>query len=196
MRALAGVDRYMADTVTYKGIPVYKKRAVRSISYLPQKFCGFPDMSVHEMLMYFAVLKDIPREKRESAACAAENALGIDQFRNKKVKKLSGGMLQRLGIAQCIMGHNEVLLLDEPTAGLDIEEKARFDEIIRSVSDSIVLISSHDASDLEKLCGRIIIINDGDIRFDGSIDHIRQIGKEHFGKETLEAGYLWIVREL
>ncbi len=134
------------------------------IGYLPQSFGYYPHFTGYDFLMYLASLKGIPKMIAEEKTDSLLKLVGLYEVKNTKIKTYSGGMKQRLGIAQSLLGNPKILLLDEPTAGLDPAERIRFRNIIANqAKDKIVLISTHIVSDIEKLADKIMIMKDGKI---------------------------------
>lgn len=132
------------------------------IGYLPQNFDLFRELKVYEMMEFFCILKKIPKNE---ITASIDNVLSLVNLSDKKymfVKSLSGGMIRRLGIAQAILGNPKIIILDEPTAGLDPEERSRFINIIKKISvDKTILISTHVVSDVWQICNSILIMNHG-----------------------------------
>lgn len=151
-----------------------KKLSLAEIGYLPQKFEGFPELTVRQMLGYFCNLKKIPPGDREIQIQKCLENTNLLEQEYTKVSQLSGGMIRRLGIAQAILGNVSVVLLDEPTAGLDPEERMRFKNVIQNIAeDRIVIISTHIVEDVEACCDHIIVMNEGRIIFADSIHKLR-----------------------
>ena len=139
------------------------------IGYLPQKFGVFKNMKVKDFMEYFAVLKNVAKDERKEQVEECLKAVNLEERINDKVKTLSGGMIRRLGIAQTLLGNPKLILLDEPTTGLDPEERIRFKKIISQISkDKIVIISTHIVEDIDAVCSKVIIMNRGKILACGS----------------------------
>lgn len=151
-----------------------RKLSPAEIGYLPQKFEGYPELTVKQMLEYLCNLKKIPKKDRDARIQKSlENTNLLEQER-KKIKTLSGGMIRRLGIAQAILGDVAVVLLDEPTAGLDPEERMRFKNVIQNITeDRIVIISTHIVEDVEACCDNIMVMKEGQVVFADSIQKLR-----------------------
>lgn len=133
--------------------------------YLPQKFGCFPELTVYEQLEYFACLKGIGGNGMESEIFRVLESVNMGGKEKVKCRKLSGGMVRRVGIAQALLGNPALLLLDEPTVGLDPEERKNFNQIIRKLEgESTVLLSSHLMEDIRSLCQRVIILESGEVR--------------------------------
>ena len=139
------------------------------IGYLPQDFSFFKGLTVRESLEYLSRLKNIRLQDNEQLI----EETGLKDFQKKKVGKLSGGMLRRLGICQALLGDPKVLILDEPTVGLDPESRMYIRNLLARIStDKIVLISSHIASDLDYLCDQVLILNKGHVSVFDTKDHL------------------------
>lgn len=145
------------------------------IGYLPQKFGMYKELSVNEAMSYFATLKKIPaKDQHEKIVHALECVRLIDRLHDR-IKTLSGGMVRRLGIAQTLLGNPSLILLDEPTAGLDPEERLAFKSMVKDIGqDRTLLISTHIVEDVEMSCDRIIIIKKGVILTNAPADDLRE----------------------
>lgn len=160
-------------SVEIDGKPAQKMSSAE-IGYLPQKFEGYPELTVRQMLEYFCNLKKIPKRDRDARIQRCLEHTNLLEQENKKIRQLSGGMIRRLGISQAILGDASVVLLDEPTAGLDPEERMRFKNVIQNITeDRIVIISTHIVEDVEACCDNIIVMNEGQIIFADSIQELR-----------------------
>ena len=132
--------------------------------YLPQKFGCMPLLTVKEQLQYFCYLKKIPVAEENEEICRVLRAVHMSELADVKCKKLSGGMVRRVGIAQAILGHPKLILFDEPTTGLDIEERCRFYEIFQQLNGICpVLIASHITEDIVEGCTNTIILKNGTV---------------------------------
>ena len=165
-----------------------KGRRRPDIGYLPQRFGPFPHLTVEEQLQYFARLKG---EKGDGLDWEeeVERALGLahlEKERKKKCRALSGGMVRRLGIAQAIMGRPDLILLDEPTVGLDIEERLRLQEILDEIRGrQPLLVATHILEDIQNPKDEIVIFCSGKVAFQGSPEELRQRAE----------GQVWLVPE-
>jgi ABC-2 type transport system ATP-binding protein len=158
------------------------------IGYLPQEFGYYPEFTGRDFLLYLAALKGLPRKEAVEKADALMETVGLADVQKKKVRTYSGGMKQRLGIAQALLNDPEVLILDEPTAGLDPMERVRFRELIRDIgANSIVLLSTHIVSDIEHIADDIMMMKAGQLIFqgrwtesDGSLEafYLKEFGME------------------
>lgn len=173
IRILAGVLKKSGGEIDFQN----KKP---QIGYLPQIFGCFPELTVWEQMEYFAALKGLPGSSTDQAIKAALKMTDMEEHSGTKCRKLSGGMTRRVGIAQALLGKPEILLLDEPTVGLDPEEQVRFHNIIKRLEGSAaILISSHIVDDIQSLCDNVIILNQGKMTASGSIAQISQKAKGH-----------------
>ena len=138
------------------------------IGYLPQEFSVYPGMSVCSALDYLGILSEIPRNIRKERIRELLKQTHLEQEKNKRFQTLSGGMKRRFGIAQALLNHPGLLILDEPTAGLDQEERARFYRILSELAgDRIILLSTHIAEDIEAVCPRAAVLSGGRMIFEG-----------------------------
>ncbi|MCM3006837.1 ATP-binding cassette domain-containing protein [Priestia koreensis] len=171
MKIMATITPYDEGAITYKNHTWNDTDDIRKlIGYLPQQFSAYKSLKVVEVLEHFAVLKGFTKkQERQAVVEEALTNVNLTEERNKKVKQLSGGMVRRLGIAQALIGNPEILIVDEPTAGLDIQERVRFRKLLRKISkDRHIIISSHIVEDLETICDRLAVIRKGNILFEGT----------------------------
>lgn len=150
---------------------------VRSImGYLPQNFSLFDNLTVFEMLDYIALLKNIlEKDERKKQIISLMSKFNLQDKLNSKIKHLSGGMKQRVGIAQCLLGNPKLIILDEPTVGLDPNERLRFRNIINEISqDRALIISTHIISDISMMCENLAIMKKGKILYCGSVDNFTE----------------------
>lgn len=170
-----------------------ERRALRRrLGYLPQQLGYYPSFTVFEFVEYFALLKETPREQVKPAVARAIERVGLAERARSKLKTLSGGMLRRVGIAQAIVNEPELLLLDEPTAGLDPEQRVEFRELIRKVGESgTVVVSTHLVEDVGTACTEVALMDGGSILFQGTPGKLIGIGEagDGAGDSALERGY-------
>lgn len=131
------------------------------IGYLPQDFGYYKNHTPREFLLYMSAVKCMDRDRAKRRTDELLDLVGLSEVRDKKMRKFSGGMIQRVGIAQAMLNDPEILILDEPTAGLDPKERVRFRNLISSLSkERIVLLSTHIVSDIETIASRVIMFKD------------------------------------
>ena len=179
IRSMAGLYQPKEGQILYNGKPIGKsKEYISRLGYLPQGFGIFKELKPIEALMLMANLKGIDKKIAEQDAKRVLEIVNLSDAVDKKVGAFSGGMLRRLGIAQALLGDPEIVIFDEPTAGLDPEERLRFKNIISRLSkDKIVIISTHIVEDIEAVCDKIIVMNEGNIIKSGSCSEIEQCAK-------------------
>ena len=168
MRMICGILTPTGGDITYDDIPVSEEAYRDVLGYLPQDFGYYPEFSGWDFLMYFSALKGLSKPDAKARTKELLELVGLSDVAKKKVKTYSGGMKQRLGIAQAIINRPEVLILDEPTAGLDPKERVRFRNLIDEIGkSSIVLLSTHIVSDIEHIADRVIMMKSGQIIWQG-----------------------------
>ena len=199
IRCICGVYQLKVGKIEWDGVSVGDKTYTANLGYLPQNFGLFKDMKVSAALDYMAGLKSVPKDKVKSEIDRVLKIVNLYDRKNDKVRSLSGGMVRRLGIAQALLGDSKLLIFDEPTAGLDPEERIRFKKIIASLSkDKVVLISTHICSDIEALCDKVMVIDKGKLLYNGTLAGLEEIGSESEGNESesaLERGYLCLLNK-
>lgn len=171
MRMIADIIKPDAGSITYDGVPItVLDSEYRNIfGYLPQEFGFYPEFTVIDYLDYMAALKGLAKTDGKRKIDSLLEQMTLTDVRRKKIRKLSGGMRRRVGIAQALLNDPEILILDEPTAGLDPGERIKFRQLLSEFSqDRIVLISTHIVSDVEYIATRQAIMKEGKIIRDGS----------------------------
>ena len=145
------------------------------LGYLPQQIEFYPQLTVWETLDYLAILSNVKDNRKEKIA-ELLTTVNLTDKKDEKVKKLSGGMKRRLGIAQALLNNPKLLIVDEPTAGLDPEERIRFRNLLSSISgDRIVILSTHIVEDISSTCDEVAVIKEGTLQFNGKVtDLIKQ----------------------
>jgi len=171
MRAAAGLLRPDSGRILFDGVDIVQHpQAVReSLGYLPQEFGVYPKISALDLLDHLAILKGIhDRGARREQAAALLRQTNLYEVRDKAVSAFSGGMRQRFGIAQALLGAPRLLIVDEPTAGLDPEERNRFHNLLGDIGQQVtVILSTHIVEDVRDLCARVAILIDGRIALAG-----------------------------
>ena len=146
----------------------------RHIGYLPQRFGLYRQLTVDEALSHIGVLKGIKSGLKEEVSKSLAY-VNLSEHRHKKMGELSGGMVRRVGIAQAILGHPDIVIVDEPTAGLDPEERIRFLRLLQGIGENaIVLISTHLVEDVQSICEHVTILKEGKIMIDGTVDKVTE----------------------
>ncbi|MBP2324655.1 ABC-type multidrug transport system ATPase subunit [Kibdelosporangium banguiense] len=163
----------------------------RSIGYLPQQFGYYPRFTVREFVEYMAWLKEMPRPEIPGAVQRALERADLAGRADDKLKTLSGGMLRRAGIAQAIVNDPRILLLDEPTVGLDPAQRIQFRELIRSLAaDTCVVVSTHLVEDVAAACTDVVLVNEGRLVYQGTAGSLIAAGTESdIGDSPAERGY-------
>lgn len=190
MKTLATLLKKQSGSITICGVPVEEAASVRKIvGYLPQDFSMYPNMTVYEAMDYLGVLSGMSKEKRKKRIPLLLEQVNLLENKNQKVKALSGGMRRRLGIAQAILHEPKVLIVDEPTAGLDPEERVRFRNLLCEIAEKrIVILSTHIVGDIEAACENIAVMDQGKILFQGTVEELTGIKKDYLVTGMLTAG--------
>ena len=171
MRTVATLQSPTAGSIRFGDIDVLAEpeRLRRTLGYLPQDFGVYPRVSAYAMLDQLAVMKGITgRSERKAVVETLLNQTNLWAVRNKTLAGFSGGMRQRFGIAQALIGNPELIIVDEPTAGLDPEERNRFLNLLAAIGDNVVVIlSTHIVDDVADLCPRMAVLADGKLQLEG-----------------------------
>lgn len=170
MRCITGLYNVKGEHIFYNGKPVEKDKSFsRHVGYLPQKFGMYQHLTLNEMLLLIANMKGLDDKSAREGVEKALRLVNLTDCAEKKVKALSGGMARRAGIAQTLLGDPDILIFDEPTAGLDPEERLRFQSIISEIkTDKIILISTHIVEDVHAVCETVAVMRDGKIIKNGT----------------------------
>jgi ABC-2 type transport system ATP-binding protein len=169
LRMICGVLDPTQGSIDYDGIDVNEERYRDILGYLPQKFGYYPNFTSKKFLLYMASLKGLNKYHAHTKTNELLSLMSLEKVAHKKLKTFSGGMLQRLGIAQALLNDPKILVLDEPTAGLDPKERINFRNLISKLgNDRIVLLSTHIVSDIEHIANKILFMKKGNIIQQGS----------------------------
>lgn len=168
MRMVCGILKPTSGTITFDGIDVSEERYRSMLGYLPQDFGYYPEFTGEDFLLYMAALKGMRKPQARRKTVELLKLVSLHDVAKKKIKTYSGGMKQRLGIAQALLNQPKLLVLDEPTAGLDPKERVRFRDLIKDLGkDSIVLLSTHIVSDIEHIADDILMMKSGQPIYQG-----------------------------
>ena len=175
MRMLCTVTSPTEGIITWNGNDIFKlgEKYRGKLGYLPQDFGYYPDLTVYDYLMYIASIKGLRPIAAKSRGSELLEQVGLKKYKKRKMKTLSGGMLRRVGIAQAMLNDPQILVLDEPTAGLDPNERIRFRNLISELSEErLVLLSTHIVSDIEFIANEIIMMKDGRFCYTGTSEQL------------------------
>ncbi|GGY04255.1 ABC transporter ATP-binding protein [Streptomyces djakartensis] len=195
IRALATVLRPAGGSLELLGRSVTDRgehRALRRrIGYLPQEFGYYKRFTVREFVEYMAWLKEVPKADVPAAVQRAVERVGLADRADERLKTLSGGMVRRVGIAQAIVNDPAILLLDEPTVGLDPAQRLRLRQLLQELgTDTCVVVSTHLVEDVAAACTDVVLFDEGRLVFQGTPGDLAAAGgPEHVGDSPLERGY-------
>ena len=176
--------------------PRERREIRRRLGYLPQQLGYYPNFTVFEFIEYFALLKEVPTNEVRRAVVRAIERVDLTDRSRAKLKTLSGGMLRRVGIAQAIVNDPRLLLFDEPTAGLDPEQRVGFRTLLREFGEtSTVIVSTHLIEDVAAACSEVALLDKGRIVFRGTPDELTLLGDGGVGDSSLERGYTRVLAE-
>ena len=173
MRMLCGILEPTGGEVAFDGIDVAEEEYRAVLGYLPQDLGYYPGFTGFDFLLYMAALKGLGRGQAKKRAKELLQFVSLEDMAKKKIKTYSGGMKQRLGIAQALLNEPKILILDEPTAGLDPKERVRFRRLLEGLGkDTVVILSTHIVSDVDKIADVILLMKDGQLIFHGKREDI------------------------
>lgn len=189
MRMLCTLLKPSEGSISYNGKDIFQLDADyrKLLGYLPQDFGFYPEFTVQDYLLYIATIKGIKRTVAKKRVKELIAQVGLNKVANRKMKKLSGGMKRRAGIAQAMLNNPKILILDEPTAGLDPNERIRFRNLISELSEErLVLLSTHIVSDIEYIANEILLMKDGSLIRKGTSDELIRSMPENVWKCVVE----------
>ncbi len=192
MRTIATLQDADSGTIFFNGINVGEQpnELRKLLGYLPQEFGVYPSVNAEEMLTHIADMKGISvKSERKELVAELLNRTNLYDVRKKRLNSYSGGMKQRFGIAQALIGNPELIIVDEPTAGLDPMERNRFYNLLSEIGENtVVILSTHIVEDVSTLCNQMAIIGDGEVLISGSPTEIEnQLHGKIFDKEITKA---------
>jgi ABC-type multidrug transport system ATPase subunit len=195
MKILVTLLKPTAGRVSVDGLDLAKdrKKIRRITGYLPQEFSTFSRLSAWEFLDYVGSLRGIrPRRRRRELVEKALEDVGLYEARDRKAGKLSGGMKRRLGIAQTLLGDPRIMVIDEPTAGLDPEERVRFRNLLTDLSaqERVILLSTHIVGDISSTCSRIALLKEGKVVFNGPPEDLADKARGKVWRVNVASPYL------
>lgn len=174
MRMVCGILKPTSGRISLNGMDVSEEAYRAVLGYLPQDFGYYPEFSGMDFLLYMAALKGMGKAQAKRRVQELFCLVSLEEVSKKKIKTYSGGMKQRLGIAQALLNQPKLLVLDEPTAGLDPKERVRFRNLIAEAGkESIVLLSTHIVSDIEQIADKVLMMKDGQLMFEEKWDESR-----------------------
>ena len=178
MRMICGVLKPTSGTIRLDGktIQALGEQYYTHLGYMPQDFGFYPDFTAREFMLYMAAVKGMDKKAAKARTEELLELVNLHDVAGRKIRSYSGGMKQRLGIAQALLNDPKIIILDEPTAGLDPKERVRFRNLIKDLGkDSIVLLSTHIVSDVEHIADTVLMMKAGQIIYNGSADEIENL---------------------
>lgn len=192
MRMICGILKPTSGTVSFDNKDVTSEEYRAELGYLPQDFGYYPEFTGQDFLLYMAALKGLNKSYAKSRVKELLKLVALGDVAKKKIKTYSGGMKQRLGVAQVLLNDPKLLVLDEPTAGLDPKERVRFRNLLAGLGkENIVLLSTHIVSDIEHIADRVLLMKDGQLIYQGEWDekngdleefYLKQFGEENYNE--------------
>lgn len=176
MRMMCGILKPTNGEIKFNGINVTEEEYRDALGYLPQDFGYYPEFTAFDFMLYMASLKGLKKSYAKEKSKELLELVSLSDMAKKKIKTFSGGMKQRLGIAQAMLNNPKILILDEPTAGLDPKERVRFRNLISQLgTERIILLSTHIVSDIEYIADIILVMKEGQLIHKGSLNEIIRV---------------------
>lgn len=190
MRMLCGILKPTGGTVTFDNRDVSTEEYRSMLGYLPQDFGYYPEFTGQDFLLYMAALKGLRKSYAKRKAGELLELVALQAQARKKIRTYSGGMKQRLGIAQALLNDPRLLIMDEPTAGLDPKERVRFRNLIAEIGkQNTVLLSTHIVADVEHIADKVLIMKDGQLIYQGGWSEqngdLEEFYLKQFGEDSL-----------
>ena len=193
MRVLATLSRASKGRVTWRGEDIARKPDAlrRELGYLPQDFGVYEALSAREFLAFLAAVKGLPAKTVAARVDECLAMVGLEEAADRRLGDFSGGMRQRVGIAQALLNDPKLLIVDEPTVGLDPEERVRFRHLLAELAGQrLVILSTHIVSDIEASAGELAVLSAGSLRFHGTPEALVEAAQGHVWAWTLPADRL------
>ena len=190
MRIITTLIPLSSGQVVVEGVDVMKEpqRVRKSLGYIPQDFGFYKSLRAWEVLDYIGAMKNIPAQKRKSQIEAVLEEVNLTREAARRVGTFSGGMKQRLGIAQALLGDPELIVVDEPTAGLDPEQRIRFRNLLARLSRRrTIILSTHIIGDIEASCSGLAVLNLGRLAFSGSPQELVEYARDRVWQVNVQA---------
>lgn len=189
MRMICGILKPTSGTVAFDHKDVTTEEYRAELGYLPQDFGYYPEFTGQDFLLYMAALKGLSKPYAKRKVKELLELVALQDVAKKKIKTYSGGMKQRLGVAQVLLNEPKLLVLDEPTAGLDPKERVRFRNLIAELGkENIVLLSTHIVSDIEHIADKVLLMKDGQLIYQGKWEEqngdLEEFYLKQFGEES------------
>jgi ABC-2 type transport system ATP-binding protein len=194
-RLVSGIESPTEGVITRGGRDIRavttRHEHLRRSGWLPQAFAAPGDMTVAQYVAYAGWLKGLDGDVLHMSVQAALDRSNLTSLRKRRIRELSGGMFRRMGIAQAIVNRPDFLILDEPTVGLDPEQRGDFHLLLRDVAqDCAVLLSTHLLEDVAAVGDRVLVLDEGQLRFDGSVEDLAALSFLETESERLRAGFM------